>query len=73
MPRSHGGKITVPMHRICHRTIHALLSERELAERYHTIEALLDHPGIRRFVAWVRKRPADYTDRSRWSRERRRF
>jgi len=72
VPRSHGGTITVPMHRICHQTIHALFSERELAARYYSFAALLEDPAIQRFVAWVRKRPADYLDRTRWSRERRR-
>lgn len=72
VPRSHGGTITVPMHRICHQTIHALFSERELAERYYSFAALLEDPAIQRFVTWVRKRPADYLDRTRWSRARRR-
>jgi hypothetical protein len=72
VPRSYGGTIEVPMHQICHRTIHALFSERELAERYYSFAALLEDPAIQRFVAWVRKRPADYLDRTRWSRERRR-
>jgi hypothetical protein len=72
MPRSHGGKEAVWMHRICHQAIHAQLSERELAERFHTVEVFLAHPALRRFVGWVKKRPADYTDRSRWSRDRRR-
>jgi len=51
--------------RPCHSQIHALLSEKELADHYHSREALLAHPGIRRFVAWIRSRPADLKLRSR--------
>ena len=34
LPRSHGGRETVTMHKICHRAIHAMLSEQELAEEF---------------------------------------
>jgi len=39
----------------CHRTVHAELSSRELAEQYDTLAALRRHPGIARFVAFARK------------------
>jgi len=71
LPRSHGGTATVALHRICHQAIHAMLSEPELARDFQTIEALRRHPDLARFITWVRKRPADYTDRSRWTQERR--
>ena len=51
--------------RPCHSQIHALIPEKELAERYHTREALLGHSGIRRFVDWIRDRPADLKPRGR--------
>ncbi len=41
----------------CHKTIHANLTEKELEREYNTREALLGHPGIARFIAWVRKQP----------------
>lgn len=40
VPRSQGGRETVILHRICHRQIHALLSESELAREYATPQAL---------------------------------
>jgi len=46
---------TVRLCRPCHRTVHAVLDRRELAERYHTLDALRAHPEIARFVAWVRR------------------
>lgn len=40
----------------CHRAVHDLLpDEKELADKYYTIELLREHPGIARFLQWVRK------------------
>ena len=66
VPRLRGGRggPTVLLHQICHNEIHAALSETELARRYNTIEALLRHPQIARFVAWVTGRPPDFHRRS---------
>jgi hypothetical protein len=41
--------------RLCHNGVHDLLSERELAEKFTTKEALLEHPAVARHVAWVKK------------------
>lgn len=72
VPRSHGGKRTAILHRICHRQIHVLLAEAELAKHYNTIEALLAHPEIAAFVAWVRTKPEGFYGRSRKSQRLRR-
>ena len=62
VPRTFGGRETVDLHRICHRKIHALFTERELQRHYNSIDRLLDHPEIRSFVDWVRpKDPFFYT------------
>lgn len=71
VPRSHGGAETVTMHKICHRAIHAMLSERELADDFADFDRLRVHPPLAQFVAWVRKRPPEYYDRTRWSKSRR--
>lgn len=71
VPRSHGGRETVTMHKICHRAIHAMLSERELAEAFSGFDRLRAHPLLAQFIAWVKKRPPEYYDRTRWSRRRR--
>ncbi|MDT8895382.1 hypothetical protein RSO41_12020 [Halomonas sp. I1] len=44
----------------CHRHLHAVLSERELAEHYRSREALLGHPEIRAFVEWLATKPAGF-------------
>ena len=71
VPKSQGGRATVIMHRIWHRAIHAMLSERELATEFSAFAALRAHPMLAQFIAWVRKRPPEYDDRTRWSRSRR--
>ncbi len=62
VPRSHRGRETVRMHRICHNKIHAVFTERELAQYYHSAERLLEHEDIRKFVNWVKKKDPMYYD-----------
>ena len=59
------------MHRICHRQIHALFSEAELAQRYSTAEALLEHPDVRKFVEWVKNKPLAFYETSKMSNRKR--
>jgi hypothetical protein len=60
VPKSKGGRRTEYLHRVCHRQIHALLTETELARQYATVEALLGHPELQSFVAWVKTKPEDF-------------
>lgn len=60
VPKSKGGRRTEFLHRVCHRQIHALLTETELARHYATVEALLQHPELQAFVAWVKTKPEDF-------------
>ena len=62
IPKLKGGKggPTVLLHHICHKEIHASLSEAELARDYNTIEALRSHPRLAKFAKWVSKRPASF-------------
>ena len=65
IPRLRGGKggPVVLMHHICHKEIHATLTEAELARSYNTTEALRAHPRLAKFAAWVAKRPPDFLSR----------
>lgn len=72
VPKTFGGTEIVEMHRICHSKIHAVFSERELAQHYHTFERLLAHEEIEKFVRWVRKQPPEFYNRNARPRERRR-
>lgn len=72
VPKMKGGKKTVPMHRICHRQLHALFSETELARQYNTAEALLAHREVQKFVEWVKTKPDVFFERTRRSSHQRR-
>jgi len=61
VPKSKGGRQTKFLHRVCHRQVHALLTETELARQYATVEALLGHSELQTFVAWVKTKPADFS------------
>jgi len=41
--------------RECHNQIHALITEKEMAETYYTLESLVSHEGVSRFIQWVKK------------------
>ena len=73
VPKLKGGKggATVLLHHICHKEIHATLTEAELARDFDTVEALRSHPRLARFIAWVRKRPPDFLSRSKGGRRKR--
>jgi len=73
-PRLKGGAggPTALMHDICHRAIHAALSEAEIARDYADPERLRAHPRIARFLAWVRSRPPAFHARTAGPRRRRR-
>jgi hypothetical protein len=68
VPKSHGGAQTVVLHRICHRQIHALFTETELARTYATVEALKLPEQMARFLRWVRTKPDAFFEKSRKSR-----
>jgi len=60
VPKSEGGRDMVPLHPICHRTIHATASNAELARLYPTLDALREREEIRRFIAWIADKPPDF-------------
>ena len=68
IPKSHGGRITAVLHRICHRQIHAVFTETELARQYHSIELLKQQEEMAGFIAWVQLKPDDFYERTRKSR-----
>ena len=48
---------TISVCRDCHSSIHKLIpSEKELGRHYHSVESLLAHEALGRYVAWVRDR-----------------
>jgi 5-methylcytosine-specific restriction endonuclease McrA len=67
VPKSRGGRSTALLHRICHRQVHALFSETELARDYASAEALRAHPDVAKFIEWVKTKPPAFMERTRRS------
>ena len=72
IPKLKGGRKgpTVILHKVCHGKIHSLFSEAELARVYNSIEKLLEHEEIQKFVGWVRKKPPEFYESNRMSNDR---
>jgi len=60
VPRSKKGRKTVPVHPICHKTIHAIFTNAELARIGDDPARLREHDGIAKFVRWVSSKPPDF-------------
>ena len=60
-PKSRGGRDIVPVHPICHRTIHATFTNHELARMSAASEPLNQNPAIRIFLRWIAGKPPDFT------------
>lgn len=56
---------TAILHEICHKQIHALFTDRQLARVYNTMEKLKGNHDIQRFVRWVRKKPLGFNIRAK--------
>jgi len=67
VPKSKGGKTTEYLHRICHKQIHALFTESELAQQFNTAEMLKNHSEMRKFIDWVKSKPEHFYERTRKS------
>lgn len=65
IPKTFKGKEIVILHKICHRKLHSAITEREMLNYYHTIERLLEHEEIQKFVKWVSKKDPEYYDSSK--------
>jgi hypothetical protein len=65
-PKEEGGTFgpTVFIHKICHQKIHSLFTNKQLANTYNSVEALLSHPDMIKFVRWVSKKDPNYYDKS---------
>ncbi len=71
VPKSRGGRRMVFLHRICHRKLHSLWSERELERLAFDLEAIREHPEIRKFIAWLKNKPPTFWAPTRPARRRR--
>jgi hypothetical protein len=61
VPKSGGGRDTVPMHPICQQTLTVNFTNSELERHGMDVEGLLANPTVRKFVDWVAKKDPDFT------------
>ena len=52
--------MTVPLHAICHRTIHANFTNSELARIGSARDVVARQPAIARFLGWIANKPPDF-------------
>ena len=66
IPKSKGGKggETVLLHHICHKQIHLIFKEKELAKSLNKIETLKNHPKLKKFINWIKKRPPGFLSKT---------
>ncbi|WP_188556760.1 HNH endonuclease [Hymenobacter glacieicola] len=57
VPREEGGRHgpTVELCQPCHSTVHLLLTNRDLARRYNTVESLRSAEELQKYLYWVRR------------------
>ena len=60
VPKSEGGRNTAPVHPICHRTIHALVPNADLARAYAEPAALRAREDVGRFLRWIADKRPDF-------------
>ncbi len=60
-PREEGGSFlpTANLCIPCHKQIHAIYSNKELANRLMTLERLKDDEEIKKFLKWIKKQPPE--------------
>ena len=73
VPRVNGGNngACVFLHEVCHKQLHALFDNRDLAKRLNTIEKLKEHKDIKRFLVWISDKPPEFNTKIRLSRRSR--
>lgn len=60
IPKSKKGKETHLVHLVCHRKVHSLFTEKELATKYNTFEALKEHPEVAKFIEWLANKDPEF-------------
>lgn len=60
VPRAKGGKARVPVHPICHRTIHQHFTNSQLARIGENVATLRAEPAVADFLRWIASKPPDF-------------
>jgi len=60
VPKSRGGRETVALHPICHRTLHTRFTNAELARIGDEPDIVRADSDIARFLHWIAHKPPDF-------------
>lgn len=60
VPKSRGGRETVALHPICHRTLHATFGNAQLARIGADRATLARDPALMRFLSWIADKAPDF-------------
>ena len=60
VPKAKKGRATVPVHPICHRTIHTNFTNAELVRFDGRRAPLLEHETVAKFLRWIADKPPDF-------------
>jgi len=50
--------VTIALCNLCHKTIHATFTEKQLEKSYNSLEKIISNTTIQKFVKWIKKRPS---------------
>lgn len=60
IPKARKGRVKVPVHPICHRTVHANFTNSELGRMGNDVAAVRLHAAVARFLDWVKNKDPDF-------------
>ncbi|MGP4082660.1 HNH endonuclease [Pseudalkalibacillus sp. R45] len=74
VPREYGGTFGETAHLCipCHKQVHALFTNEELATLYPDLNSLRNNEKIHKYVKWIRKQPASVIPLTKKSNEKKR-
>lgn len=60
VPKAFKGKDKIRLHKVCHNKIHSVWTERELKNHFHTVERIVEHEEIQKFIKYVSKKDPEF-------------
>lgn len=60
VPKSRGGNDTVPVHPICHKTLHVSFTNAELERYGQDVHIITQQPAIADFLRWIENKAPDF-------------
>lgn len=60
IPKAKKGRITVNVHPICHRTIHAHFTNAQLSRMGEDVATVREHAEVAKFLKWIAGKPPNF-------------